>query len=199
MKTLHYSRYFNLILMAGLMLVLTSCEAEYFGSRDSDIGYTITGHWFGDLDMRINGERARGSEIEFIPRSAGYYYGTGYEIDYYRRGSVRHNFNWEVQRGVLYLTFDDPALDCAIIDYHLDDSYFSGYIADPVTLENISSFNLRYYDTFWDAYGYGNYYYVKPFSRSGSDSPTASTEGEVETDSTMSAPVCIRGVNMKDE
>ena len=73
---------------------------------------------------------------------------------------------------MIYFTFDDPALDCAIVDYSLSYDYFRGYIADYNTLENLTYFNLRNYAHYWDSYGYGSYYdyYVKGQTRSVADS-----------------------------
>lgn len=186
--------------MMGLMILgifsLTSCELD----TDESIGYDVNGHWFGDLDMWINGERAQGSEIEFIPTGWGYSRGRGIEVDYYRRGSITHYFNYRVLNGVIYLTFDDPNLDCAIVDYRLNYRTFSGYIADYYSLMNQTYFNLRSYDQYWDTYGYGGYvYYTKENNME--DAWNDSTANDTTHLATRSAsdeqPQCIRGVNMR--
>ena len=141
---------------------------------DDRIGYDIQGHWFGDMDMYYQGEHARGSELEFTT-GWGYSSGKGVEVDYYRYHSITNYFNWQVRNRILYLTFEDPSLDCAIVDYTLSYDYCRGYIADPRTLENLTYFNLRNYDRYWNSYGYGDYsyYYVKQQTRAASDSVSA--------------------------
>ena len=150
MKTLHKYTWMFLALFAT-MLILTSCD------EDDQIGSYVSGHWFGDMDMWIDDERALGSEIEFTTTGWGYTHGTGIEVDYYHRGSITHYFNWRVRDGIIYMTFDDSNLDCAIVDYNIDQHYFRGYIADSYTLENQTYFNLRNYDRYWNTYGYTRY------------------------------------------
>jgi hypothetical protein len=122
------------------------------------------------------GERARGSEIEF-KTGWGYDHGTGVEVDYYSYHAVTNYFDWRVRNRILYLTFDDPNLNCAIVDYRLTRDYFRGYIADYNTLENLTYFSLRNYDHEWDEYGYGYYddYYVKATRAATADSLAADT------------------------
>ncbi len=186
MKTMN--KYFwMLVALLALTTTLTSCYDD-----DDYVGKYVSGHWFGDMDMYYDGVKALGSEIEFTPSGWGYTHGYGYEIDYYHRGSISHRFNWKVVDQVLYLTFDDPALDCAIVDYNLTYYRFTGCIADYYTLENLTYFTLRNYDRDWDTYGYGGYYdpyyYVKG-EKFGNDS--------TGTNVTTSEPKGIRGVNMK--
>lgn len=198
MKTMN-THFQKLLWMAAIMLTtaltLTSCLDE-----DDEIGNAVSGHWFGDMDMYYNGEPARGSEIEFYT-GWGYDHGKGVQVDYYSRHAVTSYFTWQVRNRILYLTFDDPALDCAIVDYRLSYDYFSGYIADYYTLENLTHFNLRNYDRYWSSYGYGyyddyyydDYYYVK------------ATRAATATDSTATATAKeksyhgVRGVNMKND
>lgn len=184
-------RFYKNIWMLG---ILFAALFGFSGCMDDDdrIGNNIGGHWFGDMDMYYNGERAQGSEIEFYNNGGwGYDRGTGVEIDYYRRHAVTSHFDWRVSGQVIYLTFrEDPSLDCAIVDYTLGYDYFRGYIADAYTLENQTYFSLRSYDRYWDSYGYGgyyDYYYVKGQTRSAEADSTA-------TDATYHG---IRGVNMK--
>ena len=182
----------NSIWMMGIMMFalvgFTSCEFNH----DESIGYDVRGHWFGDLDMWIDGEKARGSEIEFLPNGWGYTYGTGVEVDYYRYRSITHRFDYRIRNGVIYMQFDDPNLDCAIVDYRLSYTNFSGYIANYYTLENQTYFNLRSYDKYWDQYGYGGYYDPYYYVKGEMADSTATTGTETK-------PKCIRGVNrMKD-
>ena len=184
-------RFYKNIWMLG---ILCAALFGFSGCMDDDdrIGNNIGGHWFGDMDMYFNGECAQGSEIEFYNNGGwGFDRGTGVEIDYYRRHAVTSHFDWRVSGRVIYLTFrEDPSLDCAIVDYTLGYDYFRGYIADYYTLENLTYFDLRSYDRYWDSYGYGgyyDYYYVKGQTRSAEADSTA-------TDTTYHG---VRGVNMK--
>ncbi|MBP5771268.1 MAG: hypothetical protein J6W75_07880 [Bacteroidaceae bacterium] len=191
MKTLYKNIWFfsfALFVIVGF----SSCLDE-----DESIGYQVTGHWFGDMDMYYeynNGrERAIGTEIEFH-RSWSYDKGTGVQIDYYSRHAVTSYFNWHVSNRILYLTFDDPGMDCAIVDYTLTYDYFRGYVADYYSLENLTYFNLRNYDRYWDNYGYAGYsdyydYYVKPQTRS--DAADTVSEDSISGRS-------IRGIYVKE-
>lgn len=123
MKTLHKTLCL-LALMLTATFVLTSCD------KDDDIGYDISGTWYGDLQMVHDGERAEYSEIYFKAEDGVFDWkrGNGYEIDYYRRTSIRHTFNYEVQNGIIYLDFDDRLLDCSIRDYNVNSSSFYGWM-----------------------------------------------------------------------
>ena len=171
----------GLLLMAA-MFALTSC------SDDGRVGLRVSGHWFGDMDMWIGEEKARGSEIEFTPTGWGYTHGKGVEVDYYRYGTMTHYFNYEVVDRIIYMTFDDPLLDCAIVDYSISTYRFNGFIADYHTLENLTHFSLRNYDSDWNQYGYGGYYY-DPYYVKGEMADS------LATDSIMAQPKCVRGVN----
>ena len=70
-------------------ITLTSCFDE-----DQEIGNAVSGHWFGDMDMYYNGERARGTEIEFYS-GWGYDRGRGVQIDYYAYHAETSYFNWQ--------------------------------------------------------------------------------------------------------
>ena len=177
-----YKKFWMLSMMLFIVVGLQSCMDD-----DERIGYEITGHWFGDMDMWYNGERAKGSEIEFTS-GWGYDHGTGVEVDYYRYHAVTSYFNWRVRDRILYLTFDDANLDCAIVDYTLGADYFRGYIANPYSLENETYFSLRNYDRYWERYGYGDYdyYYVKGMTRA------ATADSLAVEDTTYHG---IRGVN----
>lgn len=178
-----------LAIMMACALSLTSCYID----EDENVGYNVRGHWFGDMDMWIDGEKARGSEIEFQPRGYGYSYGEGIEVDYYYRGSITHYFDYEIRNGIIYLQFDDPNLDCAIVDYRLTYNYFTGYIADSYTLKNLTYFNLRNYDRYWDTYGYGGYIYTREQTLDTDSLWNDSTATRSTTEN--QEPKCIRGVN----
>ena len=189
MKTLRYILSNTLILAMGLFL-LTSCD------EDALIGNTLTrveGRWFGDMDMYVNGQKARGSDIQFTARNFSGTRGWGVEYDYYGRyGSltVRHDFDWEVVNGIIYLTYDDPDLDCAIRQFSLNSRHFTGWIDG---YESSTYFDLYSYDYYWDDCGYGaydyDYYWYDNYYVKGQD-------GTAPNDTTVT---CSRGVNMKME
>ena len=194
----------NLWMMAA-MFCLTSVLTSCYMDDDDRIGNYVSGHWFGDMDMRyiVEGYEipARGSEIQFTPTGWGYSKGYGWEVDYYDNFTignryyngftVEHRFDWEVRNQIIYMTFDDPALDCAIVNYRLSTYRFTGWIADSYSLQNMTSFNLRNYDYYWNDYGYGDYIPVKGEKDVDGNDSIATQEGK-----------WIRGVNrnkMKDE
>lgn len=134
------------------MAVVCGCEDD-----DDYRGYLLSGRWFGDLGMMVDGQSAIGSDLEFIPQDyGGSSEGYGYETDYYygwmgRIELVEHYFTWIVQNGIIYLRFDNPELDCNIRDYNLSPDYFNGY------MDGVYSsiwFTLRNYERYWNDYGY---------------------------------------------
>lgn len=175
MKILYYWRLISVVCLIGLCF---GCD------DDIDRGYAISGRWFGDLGMMINGEPAVGSVIEFVPDRYDYTAGYGYETDYFedRFGlyTVDHEFDWMIRDGVIYLRFDDPGLDCNIRDYVLSDDFFSGYMDGVYSSTYFSLRNYRY----WNEYGYWNY-----------RSKGLTKEGAVEKGRTV--PVCIRKQNIQ--
>ena len=112
-----------------LVAVFSGCEED-----DDYRGYMLSGRWFGNLGMMVDGQPAIGSDLEFIPQDyGGYTQGYGYETDYYygwrgRVEIVEHYFTWTVRDGIIYLRFDNPELDCNIRDYSLSPDYFEGYM-----------------------------------------------------------------------
>lgn len=187
--------YSQLTILARLMTVALACTVTFTSCLDEDeqIGYNVSGHWFGDMDMYFNGEPAQGSEIEFYT-DWSYQHGTGVQVDYYAYHAVTTNFVWEVRDRILYLTFDDPALDCAIVDYRLNRDYFTGYIADIYTLENLTRFSLRNYDRYWEGYGYDHseYYDYNPYTRAVASADSTQNASAAKPDGYHG----IRGVNM---
>lgn len=175
-----------ILLLLPAALCLSSCDPYWqfgFGyDSDSDRGYTLSGRWFGDLGMTVDGEPAVGTVLEFIPDDGSYLYGYGTETDYYYNwmnslDAIQYSFEWEIRDRNIYMYFRNPDLNCRISDYQLSSSYFEGYI------ENYgysSRFRLRNYDRYWNDYGYGSWY-VKP--RSG-DAATRSANDSI--------PVCVR-------
>lgn len=186
MKTMKNGIRWCMMLVA--VLGLMACN------EDSDRGYTLSGRWFGDLGMMVNGRPARGSDIEFIPQSRDYTAGYGTETDYYGRYgtmTVRHRFEWFVSNGVIHLRFDDPNLDCMIRNYSLSDQYFRGYMDG---VYETSYFTLRSYGKYWSEYGYWredyDYPYWDDYYVKGSGRQVSGVAGTDET------PVCVRRQNL---
>lgn len=181
--------------MLGIIMTCTFSLTSCIMDEDQNVGYNVKGHWFGDMDMWIDNEKARGSEVEFIPTGWGYSHGHGIEVDYYYRGSVTHSFDYEIRNGIVYMQFDDPGLDCQIRDYTVGYDYFRGYIAD-IYGNNQSYFTLRSYDRYWDQYGYDGYGgYI--YSREQTMDTDSIENDNVSTRSTTEnyKPKCVRGVN----
>lgn len=193
MKTLNKNLW-----MMGLMLMtlmgLTGCDFDYGYDYDTRVGYNVSGRWFGDLDMYMNNEKARGSDIEFVPKGYGYYSGTGTEIDYYYRGTMTHYFDYEIKDGVIYLYFDDPELNCRIRDYRLSRYEFTGYMDG---YDSSVRFRLQNYDIYWDDYGYGGYYYSREQSMASDSLWNDSTQVTRAIPNGTEQPKCYRGVNRK--
>ena len=176
------------------MLLLCCCLLPLFGGCETDDdyrGYVLSGRWFGDLGMMVDGQPAIGSDLNFIPDDyGGYTQGYGYETDYYRGfwgiETVEHYFTWMVRDGIIYLRFDNTDLDCNIRDYSLSPDYFEGYMDG---IYSSTWFSLRNYDRYWYEYGYyGDYYYRS--MRTYADVPSTKAGKE--------EPICVRKVNMKD-
>lgn len=175
------------LLMVGF---LSSCD------RDVERGMALSGRWFGDLGMMVNGYPARGSDIEFIPTSYDYTSGYGTEIDYYGRYgtmTVRHHFDWYVNNGVIYLRFDDPGLDCMIRNYSLSPEYFRGYMDG---VYESSYFSLRAYEKYWDDYGYWGEDYSYPYWGYDYYVKGESTHGQTPV---QTEPQCVRRFNVPAE
>lgn len=125
---MRWFKYCKFLMVCCLIAVFSGCEED-----DDYRGYMLSGRWFGDLGMMVDGQPAIGSDLEFIPQDyGGYTRGYGYETDYYHgwRGRVEiveHYFTWMVRDGIIYLRFDNPELDCNIRDYSLSPDYFKGY------------------------------------------------------------------------
>lgn len=169
--------------MFVMAMGLVSCDP------DSDKGYMLSGKWFGDVGMEINGYPARGSVLEFVPTSYDYTAGYGYETDYYGRfgtTTVSHRFDWYVRDGVIIMRFDNPDLDCRIWEYSLSSTYFTGYMDGYYSQ---SKFRLKAYSKYWDRDGYwyedDDYYW--PYRAS-----VRSAEPEDNSGAESTEPVCVR-------
>ena len=191
MNTLRNTLHAAMLLLATITLT-TACD------DDAIIGSTLTrveGRWFGDMDMYVDGMKARGTDIQFVPQNFSSTRGYGIQYDYYGHYgalTVSHKFDWEVVNSIIYLYYDDPGLDCSIRDYRLTTNQFSGWIDG---IETSTPFKLYSYDIYWDEMGYSAYDYVYDQYWSGgyyrANTRTQSPEPE--------GPKCTRGVNMKQK
>lgn len=190
--------YFRLVLVCSVLTLLSGCYTE-----DEYRGMMLSGRWFGDMGMTIGNVNAV-SEMEFVQEDSywGYPRGYGYETDYYpsRRGvivTVEHYFDWEIQNGIIYLTFDDRTLDCSIRDYRLTSLRFDGWLDG---YYSSTQFSLDGYDRYWgerspytgywDDFYYGYDYYGL---RTRSVSEETDTVPIIIKDE---EPKCVRRVNV---
>ena len=108
---MRWFKYCKFLMVCCLVAVFSGCEED-----DDYRGYMLSGRWFGNLGMMVDGQPAIGSDLEFIPQDyGGYTEGYGYETDYYygwrgRVEIVEHYFTWTVRDGIIYLHFDNPEL-----------------------------------------------------------------------------------------
>lgn len=182
----------NIIFLLLSLAFLCSCEPHVhfgpdYGNPDTDRGYVLTGRWFGDIGVVIDGEKAHGSVLDFRSDDYYYQYGYGLETDYYydrigRLCAIENSFEWEIRNRVIYMYFDNPDLDCRISNYRLSDTHFNGYLID--RYGEATPFNLRNYDRYWGDFGCGPVY-VK--SRSADSTSVASSEIQ---------PKCIRRIQL---
>ena len=99
---MRWFKYCKFLMVCCLIAVFSGCEED-----DDYRGYMLSGRWFGDLGMMVDGQPAIGSDLEFIPQDyGGYTRGYGYETDYYHgwRGRVEiveHYFTWMVRDGII--------------------------------------------------------------------------------------------------
>ena len=95
---MRWFKYCKFLMVCCLVAVLSGCEED-----DDYRGYMLSGRWFGNLGMMVDGQPAIGSDLEFIPQDyGGYTQGYGYETDYYygwrgRVEIVEHYFTWTVR------------------------------------------------------------------------------------------------------
>lgn len=182
--------------MLGMMFVtlfgFTSCEYELAQA----IGYEVSGRWFGDMDMYINGTKCYDSEIEFMPQGWGYRKGRGVEVDHLWSYHITHYFDYEILNGAIYLYFDDPELDCVIRDYRIDDQYFTGYMDGAY---DCSKFRLKNYEHFRNEWGYNDYFYAKADKGFNDvwdeDCDSLSTDSIASVSLSDDKIICSRGIN----
>lgn len=84
---MRWFKYCKFLMVCCLVAVFSGCEED-----DDYRGYMLSGRWFGNLGMMVDGQPAIGSDLEFIPQDyGGYTQGYGYETDYYY-GSERLSY-----------------------------------------------------------------------------------------------------------
>lgn len=99
---MRWFKYCKFLMVCCLVAVFSGCEED-----DDYRGYMLSGRWFGNLGMMVDGQPAIGSDLEFIPQDyGGYTQGYGYETDYYygwrgRVEIVEHYFTWTVRDGII--------------------------------------------------------------------------------------------------
>lgn len=132
------------------------------GRGDRGRAKVISGEWQGDFGMfytATNPYTGRGVQFDasntYLLFQNDHYYGTsgtGKQIDFYNYGPIRqryHRFLWEVRNGVLYLSYPgEPALNVAIYDYALSNTYFTGYAGDSRFRFSLRKLNYGYWDNY---------------------------------------------------
>lgn len=74
---MRWFKYCKFLMVCCLVAVFSGCEED-----DDYRGYMLSGRWFGNLGMMVDGQPAIGSDLEFIPQDyGGYTQGYGYETD----------------------------------------------------------------------------------------------------------------------
>lgn len=157
-----FSTLLTMALMAVLSLTFTSCD------EDAYIADTLEGTWKGNMyvSSQFNGRTydATYTELSFVTDPFRFSSGTGYWVDFYSGGPydyVANHIRWTVSKGIIYVHFIEEGTDIQIMDYYLDNGYFSGTIYDGhnrvrFRMGHTSSPNWDYYE-----YGYVGHGYVK--------------------------------------
>lgn len=60
---MRWFKYCKFLMVCCLIAVFSGCEED-----DDYRGYMLSGRWFGDLGMMVDGQPAIGSDLEFIPQ-----------------------------------------------------------------------------------------------------------------------------------
>lgn len=81
---MRWFKYCKFLMVCCLVAVFSGCEED-----DDYRGYMLSGRWFGNLGMMVDGQPAIGSDLEFIPQDyGGYTQGYGYETITITAGGV---------------------------------------------------------------------------------------------------------------
>lgn len=194
MKKILYS--IPILFCLAATAALTSCMDD-----DTEQSMILSGEWRGDFGMffeyedrfgRIRRFDSYDTYITFIPAYDYARYGRGTQVDYYREGPFEYqyyNFNWRVDNGNIYLTYDyDPQLNTRISSYSMTNTYFSGIFASSGTAFRLNKM-VDYYDwtPYVNTYGYDyrddwtyGYPYRAPFSRTDNGTPSDSTSAAAQ-------------------
>ena len=193
--------YTMMVLLTAMSATFTSCE-----TTDTDMAMALSGQWQGDFGMYYNYEdRGRvytfdsyDTDIVFYPEYRYARYGWGKQVDYYEYGPYEYQyykFYWEIVDGEIFLTYPyAPELNTSVMDYHLTNSYFSGWFTNADTRFVLHKL-VDFYDwgPYTNDYSYGARggwydYYDDPYYYA----PTRS-DGETETVSTSEGKIVKRG------
>lgn len=63
---MRWFKYCKFLMVCCLVAVFSGCEED-----DDYRGYMLSGRWFGNLGMMVDGQPAIGSDLEFIPQDYG--------------------------------------------------------------------------------------------------------------------------------
>ena len=178
---------FTLITMAVLALTFAACDNRYYddyyrGSDyyDSEDAFVLEGTWTGYIDTYywdrwgLTGNSYR-TAMNFVRRDS--YGGWGYEVDYNLDSPYENyaycEFEWEVYRGDILITYADSKWNTvAIYDYALSSNRFWGYMDDGTSRD--IAFELFYDGNFnWQPY---RVYYAP--TRGAGETPRYHASGE---------------------
>ena len=177
------SRLVSCAICAAITLVFTSCDktdsylAEQLRNRDWQ-GYI--GAYYSDR-WGISGDEYA-TVMRFTSRDSWYTSGRGEELNYnrYSRNDYAYcTFKWFIVDGEITLIYDDDKWSpIYIVDYHLSDTRFYGYIWDGTNrriqfdLENVAYNDWGYYNRSTGGYGsfsHQNYYHSRQGMTFGED------------------------------
>ena len=146
---------YTLMLTAMMAFTFTACEDEF-------IADTLEGTWSGNMYVSTYyggcDYYATRTEITFNLDPFRFTKGSGYWVDYYSGAPwdyVANHISWRVDNGNITVYFHENGTSVVISNYRLNDSRFSGYIADG---DNDVRFNLTHIASpNWNNYSYWGY------------------------------------------
>jgi len=154
MKKINYI--FACLVMMMSLMSLSSCDMDYEDWNEVDdycddrtLGKVLCGDWEGDFGMETDD-----TKLQFYPAKHGKTYGSGIQVDTYKDSEKRTDFEWEIQDGVIYITYpSDSDLDCKVHSYHLTKKKFTGYFGN-----SNNEFSLRKESNYYKVTPAINYY-----------------------------------------
>ena len=150
---------FTLLMMAVSVMMLTGCnwsnESDRQDRREAGV---LEGSWTGYIDTYFYdrfSKRGNSYRTTMYFERIDSYGGVGYEVDYNMNSPYEDyyycEFEWDVERGVIYINYADSWNEVAIYDYRLDANRFWGYMDDGTSRD--ISFELLYTSSFdWAFY-----------------------------------------------